>query len=75
MKNTPTSQSLVFLQELTKGVDTDTPSFQDSALWVANKDVSDDVVYQLLTTIYTDEGLAHMVGQKKPSSICPSKMV
>jgi len=48
-----------------KGVDTDTPSFQDSALWVANKDVSDDVVYQLLTTIYTDEGLAHMVGQKK----------
>ena len=48
-----------------KGVDVDTPSFQDSALWVANKDVSDDVVYQLLSAIYTDEGLAHMVSQKK----------
>ena len=48
-----------------KGVDVDTPSFQDSALWVANKDVSDDVVYNLLTAIFTDEGLAHMVAQKK----------
>ncbi len=48
-----------------KGVDTDTPSFQDSALWVANKDVPDDVVYNLLSAIYTDEGLAHMLSQKK----------
>ncbi len=48
-----------------KGVDVDTPSFQDSALWVANKNVSDDVVYDLLTAIFTDEGLAHMVQQKK----------
>jgi TRAP transporter TAXI family solute receptor len=48
-----------------KGVDTDTPSFQDSALWVAHKDVSDEVVYKLLSAIYTDEGLAHMVAQKK----------
>ena len=48
-----------------KGVDVDTPSFQDSALWVANKDVSDDVVYKLLSAIFTDEGLAHMVSQKK----------
>ncbi len=48
-----------------KGVDKDVPSFQDSALWVANADVSDDVVYKLLSIIYTDEGLAHMVSQKK----------
>lgn len=48
-----------------RGVDYETPSFQDSALWVANKDVPDDVVYKLLSVIYTDEGLAHMVGQKK----------
>ena len=48
-----------------KGVETDTPSFQDSALWVANADVPDEVVYKLLSTIYTDEGLAHMVSQKK----------
>ncbi len=48
-----------------KGVDTDTPSFQDSALWVANADVSDEIVYDLLSKIYTDEGLAHMKAQKK----------
>ncbi len=48
-----------------RGVETETPSFQDSALWVANSKVSDDVVYKLLTLIYTDEGLAHMKEQKK----------
>jgi TRAP transporter TAXI family solute receptor len=48
-----------------KGVDYDAPSFQDSALWVANAKVSADVVYKLLSIIYTDEGLKHMVSQKK----------
>lgn len=48
-----------------KGVDKETPSFQDSALWVANAGVSDDIVYDLLSKIYTDEGLAHMLEQKK----------
>ena len=48
-----------------KGVDAETPSFQDSALWVANKDVSADAVYDMLSMIYTDEGLAHMRQQKK----------
>ena len=48
-----------------KGVDSDTPSFQDSALWVANSKVPADLVYDLLSKIYTDEGLAHMQQQKK----------
>lgn len=48
-----------------KGVDYDTPSFQDSTLWVANNKVPDDVVYKMLSLIFTDEGLAHMVSQKK----------
>jgi TRAP transporter TAXI family solute receptor len=48
-----------------KGVDHDTPSFQDSALWVANSEVPDEVVYDLLSKIYTDEGHAYMVNQKK----------
>jgi len=48
-----------------KGVDAVTPSFQDSALWVANSKVPDEVVYDLLSKIYTDEGLAYMRGQKK----------
>ncbi|MES9873105.1 MAG: TAXI family TRAP transporter solute-binding subunit [Candidatus Sedimenticola sp. PURPLELP] len=48
-----------------RGVDYESPSFQDSALWVANSKVSDDTVYKMLSTIYTDEGLAHMKAQKK----------
>jgi hypothetical protein len=48
-----------------RGVDYDAPSFQDSALWVANSKVPADVVYELLSLIYTDEGLQHMYGQKK----------
>jgi TRAP transporter TAXI family solute receptor len=48
-----------------KGVDYDSPSFQDSTLWVANSKTPADVVYKLLSVIYTDEGLKHMVEQKK----------
>jgi len=48
-----------------RGVDYESPSFQDSALWVANSEVSDDTVYKMLSAIYTDEGLAHMKQQKK----------
>ena len=48
-----------------RGMDSDAPSFQDSALWVANKDVPDDLVYDLLSLIYSEEGLRHMVSQKK----------
>ena len=48
-----------------KGVDKPIPSFQDSALWVANADVSADVVYTLLSLVYTDAGLKHMLEQKK----------
>lgn len=48
-----------------RGVDHNTPSFQDSALWVANAKVPADVVYKLLSVVYTDEGLKHMYEQKK----------
>jgi len=46
------------------GVDHETPSFFDSALLVANADVSADDVYELLKAIWSEEGLKHMVGQK-----------
>ena len=48
-----------------RGVDRDTPSFQDSTLWVANARVPANAVYDLLSKIYTDEGLAYMRSQKK----------
>ncbi|MBT8420913.1 MAG: TAXI family TRAP transporter solute-binding subunit [Gammaproteobacteria bacterium] len=48
-----------------KGVDVETPSFQDSTLWVANAKVPSETVYKLLSLIYTEEGLAHMASQKK----------
>jgi len=48
-----------------RGVDYESPSFQDSALWVANSKVTDDTVYKMLSMIYSEEGLAHMKEQKK----------
>ena len=48
-----------------KGIDKDVPSFQDSALWVVNDEVPDEIVYDLLSKLYTDEGLAYITGQKK----------
>lgn len=47
------------------GVDYDTPSFQDSTLWVANDKVSAETVYKMLSLIFSDDGLAHMKSQKK----------
>ena len=46
------------------GVYKATPTFQDSALWVANSKVPANVVYNLLSVIYTDEGLKHMHAQQ-----------
>ncbi len=48
-----------------RGVDYDSPSFQDSTLWVANSKVDDEIVYDLLSKVFSDEGLKHMYGQKK----------
>jgi len=48
-----------------RGVDKTAPSFQDSTLWVANSKVPADVVHDLLSKIYTAEGLAYMRNQKK----------
>lgn len=36
-------------------------TFQDAALWVASGDVSADAVYKLLSKVFSDEGLKHMV--------------
>ncbi len=46
------------------GVDTDVASFQDSALWVANRDVAADTVYAALEEIYSAAGLGYMVKVK-----------
>jgi hypothetical protein len=42
------------------GNDEDVASFQDTAMFVANQDVSDDVVYNALIAIFSDEGLEQM---------------
>ena len=64
-KRYPCLSSLAVPAGTDRGVDHATPSFQDSALWVANADVPDDVVYDLLSRIYTDAGLAYMRQQKE----------
>jgi len=44
-----------------KGQTSDIASFQDGALLVANAKVPDEVVHQILTSMYSDEGLEYMV--------------
>ncbi len=48
-----------------KGVTTDTNTFQDSALWVANSKVPADTVYNLLKAVFSKEGLEYMVSVHK----------
>ena len=64
-KQYPYFSSLTVPAGIYRGIDREVPSFQDSALWVANADVPDDVVYDILTKIYTDDGLAYMRNQKE----------
>ena len=46
------------------GVDYDTYSFQDSALWVAGDHVKADIIYSSLADIFSKEGLGYMVKVK-----------
>lgn len=48
-----------------RGQKTEVATFQDAALWVASKDVSADLVYDLLKIVFDDEGLAHMAAVHK----------
>jgi TRAP transporter TAXI family solute receptor len=48
-----------------QGVDYDVLTFQDSAIWVAGKHVSDDHAEKALSDIFSDEGLAFMVSVTK----------
>ncbi len=48
-----------------RGVDRAVSSFQDSALWVANARVPAEVVYDLLSKVYTEAGLAYLRSQKE----------
>lgn len=38
----------------------DVQSFQDTAIWVANADVPDDLVYNAAKAVYSEDGLARM---------------
>lgn len=46
-----------------RGVNHNTRSFQDSTLWVASAETPDEVVYQLLATIYDKKGLRYLKKQ------------
>jgi uncharacterized protein len=48
-----------------RGIDKNVGSFVDTTLLVASKDAPEDLVYGMLKEIFTPEGLAWMVSQKK----------
>jgi len=60
-KENPYFQKIVIPANTYSGQDEAVNSFQDAALWITSKDVPDDVVYKMLKSIYSPEGLAAMV--------------
>ncbi|MDD2388659.1 MAG: TAXI family TRAP transporter solute-binding subunit [Desulfobacterales bacterium] len=48
-----------------KGVVADVVTFQDSTIWIANKMVPEEVVYNLMKTVFAKEGLAYMISIHK----------
>lgn len=67
-KENPYYQKVVIPAKTYNGQDKPVNSFQDAAIWIASKDVPDDVVYKLLKTIYSEEGLAAMVEVHKSAN-------
>ncbi len=43
-----------------EGVTADVPSFQDKALWIANRDVPEELVYNALKAVFSEEGLKRL---------------
>ncbi len=48
-----------------RGINRDVSTFQDSVLWVANKNVPDALVHKLLSIVYSDAGLRRMHSLKR----------
>lgn len=57
----PYFQKIVIPAKTYSGQDEDVVTFQDAAIWIANKDVKEDVVYKLLDGVYSEAGLKYMV--------------
>lgn len=51
-----------------QGVDYDVASIQDAAIWTAGRHISDEIVYNALTDIYSDEGLQYMYSITKAAA-------
>ena len=68
-KENPYFDKIVIPANTYSGQDQAVNTFQDAALWVANADVSEDVVYKLLTKVYSEEGLKYMVEVHKSAKV------
>lgn len=65
LKKYPYLAKVIIPANTYKGVTVDTLTFQDSTLWVANSKEKADVVYNLLSYVYSKEGLEYMVSVHK----------
>lgn len=57
----PYFQKIVIPAKTYSGQDEPVNSFQDAAIWGANRDVPADAVYNLLSAVYSEDGLKYMV--------------
>jgi TRAP transporter TAXI family solute receptor len=61
----PFFQKVILPANTYNGQTNDVATFQDGAIWIASKKVPEDVVYNLLKAVYSEEGLAYMVSIHK----------
>lgn len=60
-KQFPYLKKIVIPAKTYSGQDEPVTTFQDGAIWIANKDMDADVVHKLLSMVYSEAGLKHMV--------------
>ncbi len=71
-KKFPYFSKVTIPAETYKGVGT-TDTFQDQTIWIANKDVPDDVVYKILDQVFSAEGIAYMINAHKSAEALNAK--
>jgi uncharacterized protein len=60
LQDNPMFVSLTIPANTYKGVDKDVPTVGMLAIWACVKDLPEDLVYQMVKAIYSDEGLAYL---------------
>lgn len=69
----PNFEKVVIPANTYKGQTEDVVTFQDAALWTANRNVPEDDLYKLIEKVFSPEGLKYMVSVHKSAEVMDPK--